>query len=370
MEREFEFFDDNENELDNSLEGEGERTLKVRLDKWLWAARFFKTRALARAAVEAGKVFYNGERSKPSREIELEALLQIRQGRFEKTVIVKGLSTRRRSTEEALQLFEETEASKAMREFNSEFQENAWSDPTYAHGPRSNFAPQDPQRRTTRFLRRSFNRQTQNQGRTEQSREEYPDYPQEHHQPHFPREQYSRNDYPTPYAHGQYPRSEHSRNDYPSNNYSKPERHRNDYPQNNYSHPYSRSDHSRNDYHHNYPREQTRNDYSHPYSRPQYSDHRQYPDQRSDYQRSDYPQSRHQRQDYYPSPYRHDHQKPHHRTDNNARASEYHRSDYSRNERFEPQYNPHRPQKMHYDTSKEISVPIILDEEEIENKNK
>lgn len=138
MERKFTFFVEPELEIENAdesedggsegegsedcmvdgAEGEG-RHLIVRLDKWLWAARFFKTRALARAAVEAGKVFYNGERSKPSREIEVGAVLQVRQGRFEKTVIVKGLSTRRRSTDEALQLFEETEESKSIREQQS-----------------------------------------------------------------------------------------------------------------------------------------------------------------------------------------------------------------------------------------------------------
>ena len=83
------------------------RELKVRLDKWLWAARFFKTRAIARAAVEKGKVFYNGEQSRPSREIEVGATLNIRQGHYEKTVVIRGLSTRRRSTDEALKLFEE-----------------------------------------------------------------------------------------------------------------------------------------------------------------------------------------------------------------------------------------------------------------------
>jgi len=127
-----------------------ERGLKVRLDKWLWAARFFKTRALARAAVEAGKVYYNGERSKPTREIEVGAILQVRHGRFEKTVIVKGLSTRRRSTEEAYGLFEETEESRIMRE-----QYLADFPPT----PRSQNEPVQSAVHGTRFLRRSFVRQ-------------------------------------------------------------------------------------------------------------------------------------------------------------------------------------------------------------------
>lgn len=117
MDHEFQFFTDPDEYDASEFQDSGEeRTLKVRLDKWLWAARFFKTRALARAAVENGKIYYNGERSKPSREIEIDAILQIRHGRFEKTVIVKGLSTRRRSTEEALALFEETEESRENRE--------------------------------------------------------------------------------------------------------------------------------------------------------------------------------------------------------------------------------------------------------------
>lgn len=115
----FTFFDD-ESELEDSDES-GERVLKVRLDKWLWAARFFKTRALARVAVESKKIRYiiNGQeiaKLSPSREIEVGATLTIQHGRFTKVVIVKGLSTRRRSTDEALQLFEETEESRLIRE--------------------------------------------------------------------------------------------------------------------------------------------------------------------------------------------------------------------------------------------------------------
>lgn len=147
-----------------------ERVLKVRLDKWLWAARFFKTRALARAAVEAGKVFYNGERSKPSREIEIGALLQIRQGRFEKTVTVKGLSTRRRSTDEALQLFEESEESRNTREqlardfpvqpyFPQNYGQSPYGAPQYGSQP----YPDQRERRTVRFLRRSFQRNGEQQ---------------------------------------------------------------------------------------------------------------------------------------------------------------------------------------------------------------
>jgi ribosome-associated heat shock protein Hsp15 len=81
--------------------------LKVCLDKWLWAARFYKTRAVARLAVEAGRVKYQGERSSPNREIAIGAMLKITIGKMEKNVIIKGLATRRRSITDALLLFEE-----------------------------------------------------------------------------------------------------------------------------------------------------------------------------------------------------------------------------------------------------------------------
>lgn len=85
-----------------------ELPLKVCLDKWLWAARFYKTRAIARLAVETGRVMYEGERPSPNREIKIGAVLKIKMGNIEKSVIIKGLSTRRRNLTDALQLFEET----------------------------------------------------------------------------------------------------------------------------------------------------------------------------------------------------------------------------------------------------------------------
>lgn len=89
---------------------------KVRLDKWLWAARFFKTRALAKAAIESGKVHCRGERCKPSKEPRLGDELQIRIGLEERTVLVKGLSPVRRGAPEAQLLYTETEQSIAKRE--------------------------------------------------------------------------------------------------------------------------------------------------------------------------------------------------------------------------------------------------------------
>jgi ribosome-associated heat shock protein Hsp15 len=88
----------------------------VRLDKWLWAARFYKTRALAREMVEGGKVHYNGQRSKPSKLMELNAEITLRQGNDQKTVVVLGLTTQRRTAEDAQKLYQETEASIVDRE--------------------------------------------------------------------------------------------------------------------------------------------------------------------------------------------------------------------------------------------------------------
>ncbi|HEY3987101.1 ribosome-associated heat shock protein Hsp15 [Cedecea sp.] len=88
----------------------------VRLDKWLWAARFYKTRAVAREMIEGGKVHYNGQRSKPSKLVELNAVLTLRQGNDARTVIVLGVTEQRRPATEATQLYEETADSIARRE--------------------------------------------------------------------------------------------------------------------------------------------------------------------------------------------------------------------------------------------------------------
>lgn len=88
----------------------------VRLDKWLWAARFYKTRALAREMVEGGKVHYNGQRSKPSKLIELNARITLRQGNDERTIIVLAITEQRRPAAEAVLLYEETSESIEKRE--------------------------------------------------------------------------------------------------------------------------------------------------------------------------------------------------------------------------------------------------------------
>lgn len=88
---------------------------KVRIDKWLWAARFFKTRSLAKTAIEGGKVKINGQRPKPSRELVVGDVLDIRQGWDEKTVEVAALSDQRRGAPEASLLYAETPDSIARR---------------------------------------------------------------------------------------------------------------------------------------------------------------------------------------------------------------------------------------------------------------
>ena len=88
----------------------------VRLDKWLWAARLYKTRALAREMIEGGKVHYNGQRSKPSKVVELNAQLTLRQGNDERTVVVKAITEQRRPATEAVTLYEETAESIEKRE--------------------------------------------------------------------------------------------------------------------------------------------------------------------------------------------------------------------------------------------------------------
>ena len=88
---------------------------KVRIDKWLWAARFFKTRTLAKTAIEGGKVQLEGQRVKVSREISPGDTLRIRQGWDEREIVVKATSEQRRSAPIAQTLYEETEESTLRR---------------------------------------------------------------------------------------------------------------------------------------------------------------------------------------------------------------------------------------------------------------
>jgi ribosome-associated heat shock protein Hsp15 len=97
-------------------DAEEQDTGGVRLDKWLWAARLFKTRAIAKQAVESGKVHVEGQRLKPGREMSVGMLLTVRLGWDERILLVTGLSEQRRGAPEAALLYRETEESVAKRQ--------------------------------------------------------------------------------------------------------------------------------------------------------------------------------------------------------------------------------------------------------------
>lgn len=123
-----------------------ERVERMRIDKWLWAARFFKTRTLAREAVELGRVRVSGERTKPSREIRIGDVLQIlrAQERFE--VQVAGLSEVRGPAPVAQTLYEETEQSKEKRERIAEMKR-------FSEEPATSIRKGRPTKRDARKLR-------------------------------------------------------------------------------------------------------------------------------------------------------------------------------------------------------------------------
>ncbi len=94
---------------------QGNTDNKARIDKWLWAARFFKTRSLAKNAIEGGKVQLAGQRIKVSREIVVGDVLHIRKGWDEYEIVVRAISVQRRAAPIAQTLYEETEASMSRR---------------------------------------------------------------------------------------------------------------------------------------------------------------------------------------------------------------------------------------------------------------
>ena len=93
-------------------------TSKVRLDKWIWAARLTKTRALARDLIQAGKVHYNGQKSKPGKIVELGALIKVPAGWDVKEVEVTGIEEKRQPAKLAELMYQETADSVAKREQN------------------------------------------------------------------------------------------------------------------------------------------------------------------------------------------------------------------------------------------------------------
>lgn len=88
----------------------------MRLDKWLWAARFFKTRQIAIEAINGGKVHLNGQRSKPGKEVKAGSQLRIHKGSLEWEITVRVIPKQRRPAAEAIHFYEETEQSRLKRE--------------------------------------------------------------------------------------------------------------------------------------------------------------------------------------------------------------------------------------------------------------
>ncbi|UVN44231.1 RNA-binding S4 domain-containing protein [Pseudomonas mosselii] len=123
---------------------------KVRLDKWLWAARFYKTRALAKAAIESGKVHCRGQRCKPGKEPRVGDEFLLRTGFDERTVVVKALSVVRRGAPEAQLLYEETAESVKRREQAAEMRKAG------ALGMTTDGRPNKKQRRQIHQLHGSF----------------------------------------------------------------------------------------------------------------------------------------------------------------------------------------------------------------------
>jgi ribosome-associated heat shock protein Hsp15 len=120
---------------------------KVRLDKWLWAARFFKTRAVASEAVSGGKVHLDGQRVKPSRSVKIDDRYEITRGQDRLEIIVLQLAERRGSATIAQRLYRETPASTERREHEAEQRKLA-----AMQRPRSETRPNKKERRKIRYF--------------------------------------------------------------------------------------------------------------------------------------------------------------------------------------------------------------------------
>ncbi|XPF92660.1 ribosome-associated heat shock protein Hsp15 [Colwellia sp. RE-S-Sl-9] len=96
-----------------------QENLSARLDKWLWAARFYKTRAIAKQMIDGGKVFYNGQRTKSSKAVNIGDIIRVRQGHEEKEVLVIAIAETRKDATFAQTLYNETKESIEVREKNS-----------------------------------------------------------------------------------------------------------------------------------------------------------------------------------------------------------------------------------------------------------
>jgi len=123
----------------------------VRLDKWLWAARFFKTRALAQKSIQLGQVLYDGQKVTPARQVHIGAVLTIPQGHEKAIVIVKDLSKQRRPFKEAQLLYEETKESLDQKEKNKKLRQESKYQQII---PKPDKRPDKKSRRKLRDLRR------------------------------------------------------------------------------------------------------------------------------------------------------------------------------------------------------------------------
>ncbi|GAC17914.1 ribosome-associated heat shock protein Hsp15 [Paraglaciecola arctica] len=119
-----------------------DKSKSIRLDKWLWAARFYKTRSMARDAVQSGKVQYNGQRSKPGKIVELGATIKVPQGYDLKEVLVVQVKEQRLGAPLAQLMYEETAASERLRASNAEARKLS-----IFHSPRPDHRPDKKQRR-------------------------------------------------------------------------------------------------------------------------------------------------------------------------------------------------------------------------------
>lgn len=120
----------------------------TRLDKWLWAARFYKTRAIAKQMIDGGKVFYNGQRTKSGKSVVVNDRITVRQGYEEKHVIVTALADRRHDATFAQTLYKETSESIKTREDNSLARKQG-----ILLSPASDSKPDKKQRRQIRHLK-------------------------------------------------------------------------------------------------------------------------------------------------------------------------------------------------------------------------
>lgn len=125
---------------------------KIRLDKWLWAARFYKTRSLAITAIKQGKVLYGGQKTRPSREVHIGATITVPQGYLTKTVIVQSLSDRRGPATAAQALY--TQTAQSIQENQEALAERKLKGAAYRTAPRPASRPNKHERKAIQKMRR------------------------------------------------------------------------------------------------------------------------------------------------------------------------------------------------------------------------